>query len=162
MTITSSGADLAAYLSARDRCEASPVRVTIAGRIYDGARFSQVREHPTYVHSGIRLIGDLPASYLNGNARAGYVEADGSRWYVGGWSPSRETFQSVAHVREADGSTRPQTWDDVKAYHYAGGVVPTFDLYRGTPTNRYGEPYASRPMAITIVGNVVREYAREA
>lgn len=142
---------LAAYLNSLPRTIAYPVIVTIGKVTYEGAHFSQTRDHHpgtrafrdaelgerpmTYAHSGLRLLGELPTSY----GRATYVQemtgsvralAESVRYYIGGWwNETAETFRPIAHIREADGSTRPQTFADVAQYHYADGSVPYFDLY---------------------------------
>lgn len=158
---------LAAYLSARPRTIAYPVVVRIGRTTYEGAYFSQVRDHapgtraygeavrdgrpPIYWHSGLKLLGQLPAS----RGRATYV-ADGTRYYIGGWwSTTPETFQPRASVREADGTTRAQTFADVAQHHYAdasGAPVPYFDLYVDRDgSTAYGERGAElREMAISI------------
>jgi len=172
------GESMAAYLNAyADRTVAHPVAVRIGRKTYHGAEYRQTRDHSpgsrayadavafslplTYEVHAIQLAGELPASYVNGNARAGYVDADGLTWSVScWWSPTMYGPDgvlkggAVAHVREPDGSTRPWTIDDVRAYHYADGAVPTFDLMPYAPTNRYGEPYSVAPMKIEITREV--------
>jgi hypothetical protein len=156
------------WLDGLERTSAAPVLVTIGRTTYAGAEYRQTRDHDpstrayrdgerTYVLHAIYLLGELPSSYRHGHARA-YIDADtdaesGARWYVGGWWRP-EDFQSRAYVREADGSTRPQTIEDVQSYHPFGANWSLHpDTFGVTRTGAYGQPVIDRvrPMSIERV-----------
>jgi hypothetical protein len=87
--------DLVQHLASLPRTSASPARVTIGRTTFEGAWFSQERDHlptsrawqegeRTYTHEGFYLLGCLPASYVHRHADA-YVDGEGRRFYIGGY-----------------------------------------------------------------------------